>query len=153
MPTIVIETRILAPIEICFDLARDLEAHVRSSVATGERIVGPKTTGLLQLGDEVTFEGRHLGVRQRLTSRIVEISRPTRFVDQMVAGAFTSLRHEHDFMPDGAAVVMRDTLTWQSPLGPLGLLADRLFLIQYMRRFMLRKQALLKAEAEYSTSP
>jgi len=30
MPTIVVETRIAAPIERCFDLARDLEAHVKT---------------------------------------------------------------------------------------------------------------------------
>jgi len=149
MPTIVVETRIAAPIEVCFDLARDVEAHARSSAATGERIVGPKTTGCLELGDEVTFEARNLGVRQRLTSRIVEFARPTRFVDQMVSGAFASLRHVHEFRPDGRAVVMRDTLTWQSPLGPLGVLADRLFLVRYMRNFMMRKQRLLKAEAEH----
>jgi ligand-binding SRPBCC domain-containing protein len=151
MPTIVVETRIAAPIELCFDLARDVGAHARSAAATGERIVGPKTTGCLELGDEVTFEARHLGIRQRLTSRIVEFSRPTRFVDQMVTGAFTSLRHVHEFMPDGAVVVMRDTLTWQSPLGRLGALADSLFLVRYMRNFLVRKQSLLKAEAEHES--
>ena len=78
--------------------------------------------------------------------------RPTRFVDQMVAGAFSSLRHIHDFRPDGTVVVMRNTLTWQSPLGPLGVLADRLFLVRYLRSFMIRKQSLLKAEAEQVTS-
>jgi ligand-binding SRPBCC domain-containing protein len=148
MATIIIETRIAAPIERCFDLARDVEAHARSAEATGERIVGPKVTGLLELGEEVTFEARHLGIRQRLTSRIVELNRPTRFVDEMVSGAFASLRHVHEFVPDGSSVLMRDTLIWRSPLGPLGILADRLFLIRYMERFMMRKQALLKAEAE-----
>lgn len=78
MTTVVIETRIAAPIERCFDLARDVDAHVRSSAATRERVVGGRTTGLLELGDTVTFEGVHLGVRQRLTSRITEFDRPRR---------------------------------------------------------------------------
>jgi ligand-binding SRPBCC domain-containing protein len=148
MPVIVIETRMSAPIERCFDLARDVEAHVRSAAATDERLVGPKQTGLLELGDEVTFEARHLGIRQRLTARVVEYDRPRRFVDEMVSGAFASLRHVHEFVPYGATILMRDTVTWRSPLGPLGMLADHLFLMRHMRRFLTAKQQLLKEEAE-----
>lgn len=148
MTTIVIETRIAAPIELCFDLARDVDAHLRTSARTGERAVAGKTSGLLDLGDEVTFEAVHFGVRQRLTSRIVEFDRPRRFVDEMVNGAFASLRHCHEFIAEGAMTVMRDTLVWRSPLGLLGILADRLFLERHMREFVTNKQRDLKAYAE-----
>lgn len=148
MTTIIVETRIAAPIEVCFDLARDVDAHVKTSSTTGERAVGGKTAGLLELNDVVTFEAVHFGIRQRLTSRIVEFDRPRRFVDEMVKGAFSSLRHVHEFVVDGNAVVMRDTLTWRSPLGPLGVIADKLFVESHMRRFMVRKQLELKAYAE-----
>jgi ligand-binding SRPBCC domain-containing protein len=148
MTTIVVETRIAAPIEMCFDLARDVDAHVKTSSSTNERAVAGKTAGLLELGDVVTFEAVHFGVRQRLTSRIVEFDRPTRFVDEMVKGAFASLRHVHEFILDGSEVLMRDTLTWRSPLGFLGVIADRLFVESHMRSFMLAKQSELKAYAE-----
>ena len=46
MTTLVIETRIAAPIELCFDLARDVDTHVLTSSSTGERAVGGKTSGL-----------------------------------------------------------------------------------------------------------
>ena len=151
MTTIVVETRIAAPIEICFDLARDVDAHIKTSSSTNERAVGGKTTGLLELGDVVTFEAVHFGIRQRLTSRIVEFDRPRRFVDEMVRGAFASLRHAHEFLPDGSAVLMRDTLTWQSPVGLLGVIADKLFVESHMRSFMVTKQAELKAYAEKTT--
>lgn len=65
MTSIVVETRIAAPIELCFDLARDVDAHVSTSASTGERAVGGKTSGLLDLGDVVTFEAVHFGIRQR----------------------------------------------------------------------------------------
>ena len=39
MATIKIVTVIDAPIEICFDLARDIDFHVRSMAETGERAV------------------------------------------------------------------------------------------------------------------
>jgi len=148
MPTIVVETRIAAPLERCFDLARDVDVHLRTAASTGERAVGGKTSGLLELGDVVTFEAVHFGVRQRLSSRIVEFDRPTRFTDEMVTGVFTSLRHVHEFMPEAGTVLMRDTLTWRSPLGPLGLLADALFVTRHLRAFLVTKQFALKAYAE-----
>jgi len=148
MTTIVVETRIAAPIEVCFDLARDVDAHIKTSSSTNERAVAGRTTGLLELGDTVTFEAVHFGIRQRLTSRIVEFDRPRRFVDEMVEGAFASLRHVHEFVPEGSTVLMRDTLTWRSPLGFLGIIADTLFVESHMRSFMVTKQAELKAYAE-----
>ena len=148
MTSVVVETRIAAPIELCFDLARDVDAHVSTSASTGERAVGGKTSGLLDLGDVVTFEAVHFGLRHLLTSKIVELVRPRRFVDEMVSGAFASLRHVHEFAVDGSSVVMRDTLTWRSPLGVLGVLADRLFVERHMRAFIQKKQSELKAHAE-----
>ena len=148
MPTIVVETRIAASIGRCFDLARDVDAHAQSSDFTGERIVGGRTSGLLQLGDTVTFEAVHLGVRRRLMARIAELEPPRRFVDEMVAGPFASLRHVHEFRTEGELVVMVDTLAWRSPWGPLGRLADLLFVERHLRAYLTRKQANLKAYAE-----
>ena len=144
MTTIVVETRIKAPIELCFDLARDVDAHVRTSSSTGERAVAGKTSGLLELGDSVTFEAVHFGIKQRLTARIVEFDRPRRFVDEMVKGAFSSLQHFHEFFVDGDQTLMRDTLIWRSPLGPLGVIADRLLVERHMRSFIIQKQTELK---------
>jgi ligand-binding SRPBCC domain-containing protein len=148
MPTIVVETRIAAPIERCFDLARDVDTHVRTASATGERAVGAKASGLLDVGDVVTFEAVHFGLRQRLTSRIVELDRPTRFVDEWVTGAFASLRHVHEFLPEPGMVLMRDTRIWRSPLGPLGMIADAVFVTRHLHSFVMTKQAELKACAE-----
>ncbi|HVS70375.1 MAG TPA: hypothetical protein VHQ47_03885 [Phycisphaerae bacterium] len=80
---------------VCFDVARSVEAHVASAGRSGERVVGGRTAGLLEVGDEVTWEGRHLGVRRRLTSRITEMRAGAFFQDQMVRGAFRFLEHDH----------------------------------------------------------
>jgi ligand-binding SRPBCC domain-containing protein len=152
MPTISIETRIAAPLEACFDLARSVEAHVLTASFTAERVVEPgRLSGLLDLGDTITFEAVHLGIRQRLTGRIVELARPYRFVDEQVKGAFAALRHVHEFSAASGATLMRDTLLWRSPLGPLGQLADRLFLRRHLESFLRRKQLSLKALAENGT--
>src|ERR1700730_8096635 len=55
MPKIVLMTLIHAPPERCFDLSRSVELHVASTRQTGERAVGAVTSGLLGLGEEVTW--------------------------------------------------------------------------------------------------
>jgi ligand-binding SRPBCC domain-containing protein len=150
MPTIRIATSINAPPERCFDLARDVAAHVRSTIGTDERAVGGVTVGLLELGDEVTWEARHLGIRQRLTVRISRFERPLLFEDVMVRGAFASLRHVHEFVPRDGETTMLDTFTFESPLGPLGAIVDRLYLAGYMRRFLVSRANELKRMAESS---
>ena len=55
MPTIELLTDIHAPIETVFDLARSVDLHVDSTSQTNERAVGGTTTGLLFLGDTVTW--------------------------------------------------------------------------------------------------
>lgn len=148
MPVIVLRTRVAAPPSRCFDLARDVELHQRSTAASRERAVAGVTAGLLGAGDEVTWEATHFGVRQRLTSRITEFDPPNRFVDEMVRGAFARFRHEHQFLsvPDGTDMV--DIFDYTAPLGPLGRLADALYLRRYMTRLLRDRNAYLKHAAE-----
>jgi ligand-binding SRPBCC domain-containing protein len=149
LTSIVIETPIDAPPEICFDLARDVLAHAESAAFSGERIVEPgRLEGLLELGDRITMEGRHFGIRQRFTARIIEVDRPRRFVDEMVSGAFKRLRHVHEFHPRDGGTLMRDLLEWEAPLGILGRIADFLFLRRHMQRFVRTKQQRLKEMIE-----
>lgn len=149
MTSLVVVTRIEAPIELCFDLARSIEAHNQSSAFTGERAVPPgRTTGLLEIGDVVTFEGVHFGMRQRFTARITELNRPYLFVDELVKSSFRSMRHIHDFRSVGGVTIMTDALEWRSPFGPLGVLADAVAVKRHMRAFLVRKQGVLKEMAE-----
>ena len=148
MVRLTVETRIQAPVELCFDLARDMNAHAQSMAGSGERILLCPPSGLLELGDEVTFEAKHLGMRQRLTSKVVEYNRPREFTDQMVAGAFKSLRHRHRFHKEGDVTLMTDEVILVAPLGPLGWLAERLFLAGYMRKLLIQRGNELKKLAE-----
>jgi ligand-binding SRPBCC domain-containing protein len=156
MTRIVVETKIRAPIELCFDLARDVNAHRESAAFSSERVVPPgRTEGLLELGDLVAFEGRHFGVRHRFVARITALDRPHRFNDEMVQGSFKWLRHFHDFEFADGTTIMRDTLEWEPPFGIIGRLADGLFLRRHMQWFVSTKQNALKriAEAQSSTLP
>jgi ligand-binding SRPBCC domain-containing protein len=152
MPVIVLRTRVAAPPARCFDLARDVDLHQRSTAASRERAVAGVTTGLLGAGDEVTWEATHFGVRQRLTSRITEFDPPNRFVDEMVRGAFARFRHEHQFLALQGGTEMVDCFDYASPLGLLGRLADGLFLRRYMTTLLRERNAYLKRAAESTPS-
>jgi ligand-binding SRPBCC domain-containing protein len=96
----------------------------------------------------VTWEATHFGVRQRLSSQTTEFDPPHRFVDEMVHGAFRRFRHEHQFLAAEGGTEMIDVFDYTSPLGPLGRLADVLFLRRYMTRLLRERNAYLKREAE-----
>ncbi len=148
MPTIVTKLFIQAPAAVCFDLARSIDIHMASTAHTQERAVGGRTSGLIELGESVTWEAVHFGVRQRLTAGITAYDRPYRFVDEMVSGAFKSFWHEHRFEESAGGTWMTDTFDYTSPLGPLGRLADRLFLRAYMEDLLTRRYQYIKQCAE-----
>jgi len=149
MPRIELVTHIAAPCERCFDLARSVEVHIRSTASTGERAIAGRTSGLVELGDEVTWQARHFGFQQTLTSRITAFDRPRHFRDSMVRGAFKHFDHDHYFTPDGVGcTVMRDVFDYAAPFGFLGRLAERFFLTRYMRRFLAAHNRELKRIAE-----
>jgi ligand-binding SRPBCC domain-containing protein len=146
-------TRIRAPRERVFDLARDVDAHVASATGTDEHPVEGKgkTSGLLELGDEVTWRARHFGIVRELTSRITVFDRPRHFRDSMVKGAFARFDHDHFFEDEGDVTVARDVFDFAAPLGPLGRIADRLFLRRYMQRFLEERMRVLKEMAEQAS--
>jgi len=66
----------------------------------------------------------------------------------MVSGAFKSFAHDHRFQEQGGKTLMVDEVEFRSPLGPLGLLVDRLFMTGYLRRLLERRCGAIKFEAE-----
>jgi ligand-binding SRPBCC domain-containing protein len=143
-----LETRIDAPIERVFDLARDIDLHARSMADAGERAIGGRTTGRIELGETVTWRARHFGIWWTLTSRITAVDPPTRFADEQASGPFARFEHTHTFESTTGGTLMADDWEHAAPLGPLGWLADRLFLGRHMRRLLETRNSALKAEAE-----
>jgi ligand-binding SRPBCC domain-containing protein len=134
--------------ERCFDLSVDVDVHQASVPGTAERAVGGTTSGRMGLGDHVTWEARHLGKMRRLTSQITAFERPHRFVDEMVSGAFKSFRHDHIFEGTDDGTLMLDIFEYESPFGPLGRLADAVFLRRYMTALLETRNRHIKAHAE-----
>jgi ligand-binding SRPBCC domain-containing protein len=143
-----ITTEITAPMQRVFDLSRSVELHAASTVQTGERAVAGVTSGLMSLGQEVTWRARHFGIWQCLTSRITVFDPPIHFRDSFVRGAFRRFDHDHFFSQRGEITTMRDVFDFQSPLGILGCIADYLVLTPYLKHFLITRNATIKATAE-----
>jgi len=152
MPKIYLETPINAPAERCFDLVRDIRIHTQTTVQTSETAVAGVTDGMIGIGQTVTFEGRHFGVRQRLTVKVTEFDRPRAFVDEMTEGRFHSFKHIHEFVRVGDGTLMRDTIIWTSPFGILGRIVDKLLLERHLRNLVGTRNAKLKEIAEMTKS-
>ena|SRR5436190_7846718 len=148
MPVINLETNINAPIERVFDLARSIDLHQHSMGHTQERGVGGVTTGLIDLGQTVTWEAVHFGVKQRLTSRITVCERPTHLQDIMVDGAFNGFTHDHFLSETATGTLMKDVFNFTSPLGFLGVIADYLLLENYMTGLLKKRNEAIKHAAE-----
>jgi ligand-binding SRPBCC domain-containing protein len=141
-------TTIHAAPERCFDLARDLDLHQRSMARSGERAVAGRTTGLIGLGEEVTWRARHFGVIHEHHSRIDACERPRHFRDVMVRGRFKRFAHDHYFTAQDGGTLMRDAIVFESPFGLLGRIVDALVLKRYLRRLIAERNRVVKEVAE-----
>ncbi|MCK6641769.1 MAG: SRPBCC family protein [Bacteroidia bacterium] len=148
MSQIKLTTYIKASVEKCFDLSRDVNIHERSATQTKERAVSGRTSGLFELNDTVTWEATHFGIRQKLTVKITKTEAPAFFEDTMLKGAFKSMVHGHYFENENGQTKMTDIFYYEVPLGPLGVLFDRLVLKTYMTKFLLKLNELIKEVAE-----
>ena len=141
-------TDVCAPVDRCFDLSRDLDLHRRSMAHTSEEAIAGRTTGLIELGEEVTWRGRHFGLMLEHTARITRFERPLQFRDEMVKGHFKLFVHDHIFEATQVGTRMRDVLEFRSPLGPIGALVDLLVLKRYLNRLLANRNDVIRREAE-----
>ena len=148
MPLISITTEINAPIERVFDLSRSIDLHSISTAHTGEEAIAGRTSGLIGLGETVTWRAKHLGVWQTLTSEITEFEYPFLFVDEMRKGAFQSIYHRHLFEFKNGRTIVKDEFHFESPLGILGWIANQLFLTKYLKDLLVKRNQIIKEFAE-----
>lgn len=145
-------THIHAPLPRVFDLARSIDVHLLGNVHFNEQAIaeqGTITSGLMTLGDRVTWRARHFGIRQRLTSRITRFDPPHAFQDTMQSGAFAFMQHDHFFRALPAGITeMRDHFRFAAPIPVLGLIAERLVLARYMSNLLRERNAIIKQVAE-----
>ena len=148
MPVIKIHTVIDAPADLCFMLSLSVDVHTESVATTREKAIAGITFGTMKLHDTVTWQARHFGLNLTMTSQIAAYDRPRYFVSEMVKGPFKKLYHQHLFKEQDGKTVMTDLFELQAPLGFLGKVAEKCFLVAYMKKFLLIRNAYIKALAE-----
>jgi ligand-binding SRPBCC domain-containing protein len=128
-----------------------VSAHLSSTEQTRERVISPVASDLLGPGDVITWEATHLGLLQRLTSKITHFDPPRSFEDEQIAGPFKSFWHRHEFADKGGTTVMTDLVRYRAPFGPVGSFAELVLLDRYLRAFLQRRAAQLRVLAESRT--
>ena len=148
MSIIYLETIIKADIHKVFDLSRDIDLHQKSTFKTNEKAIAGRTSGLIELGETVTWRAKHLGFYQTHTSEITEMKKPNHFTDVMLKGTFKSVKHQHIFKTSGENTIMTDIFEFESPFGIIGKFFNTVFLESYMKEFLSERNRLIKITAE-----
>jgi ligand-binding SRPBCC domain-containing protein len=148
MPTIHLTTFIAAPPDRVFDLSRSIDLHRKSMAHTKEEVVGGVTSGLMEFQEFVTWKAKHLLRTRILKSKIVAMSRPLSFTDEMVEGDFKALRHEHHFKKIDNGTLLIDLFHFESPYGALGRLVNQIYLTRYMKQLLEGRNLVIKEYAE-----
>ena len=148
MPTIFLETSISAPIDVCFNLSRSIDLHIISTSETKEKAIAGRMSGLIEMGETVTWQANHFCIRQKLTSKITAMDYPNSFCDEMVQGAFKSFKHDHLFKETNGKTTMIDIFKFASPLGLLGKIADLILLKSYLTSLLKQRNLVIKQFAE-----
>lgn len=112
---------------------------------SGEKAVSGVRSGLISLGEDVTWRAWHFGFPLRMTSRVTHLDAPDFFVDEQVRGPFRWFRHVHEFSEDAEThdTTMIDRIEFTAPCGPLGRLVEKLVLARYLRQLIERRNRYL----------
>ena len=148
MPLIELQTEINSTIEICFDLSRSIDLHKISTAKTNETAINGITKGLIGYDQFVTWQARHFGIKQKLTTKITEYNRPFHFCDEQIKGVFKKIKHDHFFVVLNDKVLMTDKFLFESPFGILGNIFNQLILTNYLRKFLVERNDIIKDFAE-----
>lgn len=136
-----------APIERCFALSTSVEIVQRELHMTP---VQGRTTGLVQGGDTIRWEGMQLGFSNFHVSLIQPqtFDAPHFFQDRMIAGRFRTFEHEHRFTATPEGTRLDDEVRFSMKWGLFGWTVGRLVLVPHIRTLMHRRFRLLKHIAE-----
>ena len=148
MPKIITTTKVDAPIEIAFDLSRSIEFHAYTQAHRNEVAIEGKTSGLINLGETVTWSAKHFGISQKLSVEITKFNRPYTFRDTMIKGAFKRFDHDHIFEQHNGLVKITDIFDYESPFSFFGKVFDFIILKRYMTNFSAQRNRAIKRAIE-----
>ena len=148
MSSIHLTTIINAPVERVFDLSRSINLHKISTATTREIAIAGITTGLININETVTWQAKHLFKIRRFTSKVTAMQKPVFFVDEMMQGDFKNYKHEHHFKSIVNGTIMIDMVEFESPYGVAGRLLNQLYLKNYLKKLLIKRNEVIKQYAE-----
>ena len=88
----------------------------------------------MRVGALIEYRLRLHGIPIRWLTRIEEWEPGVRFVDAQLRGPYALWHHTHEFEAHDGHTLMRDTVRYALPFGPLGTVAHRLFVRRDVER-------------------
>ena len=149
MPVLEFAITIAAPLERVWAFHEDVRGALPALSPPEARVAIESADLPVRVGTRIILSARGpLGRRIRWVAKIVEHRPPdgagAAFVDEQEAGPFASWRHEHLFEALGPnSTRLTDRITYRVPLGPLGLVADRLFVRRQLVSMFRHRHAVL----------
>lgn len=137
-----------APQERIFDLSRSIDIHRKSMVRYEEKAVAGVTTGLIGLDETVTWKAKHLWKMRFMKVKVTAMDRPHSFIDEQVSGDFKYLKHEHYFKAIHNGTIVIDLFSFETPYGKAGLLLNKLYLVNYLKKLLEQRNETIREYAE-----
>lgn len=149
MGRIILKTYVNSSPEQVFDIARSIDFHTKSAHQTYEKAISGRKTGLMELGETTRWRAKHFGFWFEMEVSMVDFAYPFLFTDEMIEGNFAEMRHVHTFKAcEPNKTIMIDDFYFRSPYWIIGMVVDKLFLNRYMKKFLEKRNALIKMEVE-----
>ena len=148
MTKLYFETIIHAEKKIVFDTSRNLDIHKASMNKTNEKIVDGRETGLIELGETVTWKGRHFGFYLKHKSKITQMKLNDSFTDEMVKGYFKTFIHHHWFIRKKDSTLMVDEILYETPFGVIGKIFNFLVLKKHLQKIITERNNFIKLITE-----
>ncbi len=109
----------------------------------GFQILTPGTIEM-KAGAIIDYSLRFYGVSLKWKTRIEAFEPENRFVDTQLKGPYRYWHHVHEFEEIEQGTRMRDIVNYEVPFGPLGAVAQALFVRRSLERiFEYRRQAII----------
>jgi hypothetical protein len=122
------EQRIPRPLDQVFPFFADAGNLEAITPAWLRFSIVPPRPADMRVGALIEYRLRLHGIRVSWLTRIEEWVPSERFVDVQLRGPYALWHHTHGFEADGnGGTLMRDTVRYALPYGPLGQVAHRLF--------------------------
>jgi ligand-binding SRPBCC domain-containing protein len=147
MPLIHLTTFIAAPADRVFDLSRSVALHKRAMDKYGEQAINGKTSGLMELGETVTWKAKHVYKERMITVKNTALQRPYAFTEEQVKGDFKVMKHEHFFKPVDNGTIMIDQFFYEIA-SPFGKWINAFYLTGYLTTLLEERNEHKKSVAE-----